>query len=102
MKTFSKILSVVMLGTLLTSCQGVGNILAFMFDLFIAGIIFLAILYIIGIIIAAIFGGWHMDKSNIDAKRQAILDMFKDACPYNGHADDYILNNDFNENSLNK
>lgn len=57
MKTFSKILSVVMLGTLLTSCQGVGNILVFMFDLFIAGLIFFVILYIIGIIIAAIFGG---------------------------------------------
>lgn len=57
MKTFSKILSVVMLGTLLTSCQGVGNILVFMFDLFIAGLIFFGILYIIGIIIAAIFGG---------------------------------------------
>lgn len=41
-----------------------------------------------------------MDKFNTDAKRQAILDMFKDACPYNGHADDYALNNDNNFNEL--
>lgn len=56
MKKYLRILSVVMLGVTLTSCQGVGTILAFMFDFFIAGLIFLAIIYIIGIIIAAIFG----------------------------------------------